>query len=819
MTVSKSLYFLLISFFVLIAETGKAQKTEGVLEGTVLDRESSERLFGATLMLVENPDIGTITNGNGRYKLKLPTGINRLRISYIGYKDTTITVTIDQKKNLQLDILLAPNLYEMETLVVDANKLAKEIEDLALLRDAQKKQITKYAVDIHKVAVLSYINKEEVVENQIQEEKEPFAFSERIVELLFYQPDRYAEVIKGRRASKNFFSEFDFFATGGGPLDLNKNKVSLSVLSEDLTIIGPVSTSAQDYYFYDDSEADSTWPAGTILYKITPKKQNAPLFFGKIWINKAEGGILGIDVGLNEFVNTSNGLYSVSDVKYSQSYKKEGKYWLPSQTKLSAKIGFLASKRAIRYTDVWEWNNYKIEEGNSQPYKIELPLYGEIVEENADKRDEAFWESKKTSDHANYDGLAQADSNQQTTKMLVTGMKALSLGYRIPTIANKSYISQIDDYYRFNRVEGHYAGIGLKSPLHHAHTYMINAGRSFGRDKWQYEALAEQFFGYTKFGVTAGFFDRVDQRYADRFIWVNPLYLSDFRFGTYEAGLIGLNNVDYYGNSGFNFGLKKKWNAASFVHLQYAEEKHSAINSTTAHNILGYDLRKQPRYENERDDYSTVNVDLSLLRVHFHHDTRKFQPYMLIRDFTTRSAGWVGDLVYEHGLGEVDYQRYRGIINGLFPTFFSSQLELSLFFTASNAQTPGQLRYGMNGFLLDDYIMQQPFLALPFNEAIGHRSTVVYALYRFGTAFSRAIPIEFIRKSGVRFTMFASAGFVDQNTSLEPLVPGLNYDAKLGIEQVEVGAQMTRILGVFYVRVSRRLVGDFGSEWGFQAVF
>lgn len=810
-------YLLFLCLIAFIPLESVAQQTQGTLEGTVLDRESSERLLGATLMLVENPDIGTVTNGNGKYKLKLPVGPNKLRISYIGYKDTTISVEIDPKKSLQLDILLAPNLYEMETLIVDANKLAKEIEDLALLRDAQKKQITKYAVDIHKVAVLSYINKDTLVEER--EEKEPFAFSERIVELLFYQPDRYAEVIKGRRSSKNFFSEFDFFATGGGPLDLNKNKVSLSVLSEDLTIVGPVSTSAQDYYFYDETEADSTWPAGTLLYKITPKKKNAPLFFGKIWINKEEGGILGIDVGLNEFVNTSNGLYSVTDVRYYQSYKKHGKYWLPSQTKLSAKIGFLASKRAIRYTDIWEWNNYKIEEGNSQPFKIELPLYGEIVEADADKRPKDFWENQNTKNHANFEGLVLADSNQQTAKMLVTGMKALSLGYRIPTLANQSYISQVDDFYRFNRVEGHYVGLGLKSPLHHAHTYMINGGRSFGREKWQYELLGEQFFGYTKFGVTAGVFDRVDQRYADRFIWVNPLYLSDFRFGTYEAGFIGLNNVDYYSNSGFNFGLKKKWNAASFLHIQYAEEKHKATNSTTTTNILGIDLRNEPRFENERTGYSTDNVDLSLVRLHLHHDTRKYQPYMLIRDFTTRSTGWVGDIVYERGVGSIDYQRYRGIINGLFPTFFSSQLELSLFFSASNQQTPQQLRYGMNGFLLDDYIMQQPFLALPFNEAIGHRSTVVYAMYRFGTAFSRAIPIEFIRKSGVRFTMFASAGFVDQETSLEPLVPGLNYDPKLGIEQVEVGAQMTRILGVFYVRVSKRLVGDFGSEWGFQAIF
>lgn len=786
----------------------------GVLEGTVLDRQTSERLPGATLQWEKDSSIGVITGGNGRYKFKLPVGKQRILVSFIGYKDTTLTVQIQKEVTQRLDVLLAPDLLTMETLIVDANMVAKEIENLAALRDRQKEQISGYKADVHKVAVLSYINEQDSLKN------EPFAYSERVTELIFKEPNRYAEVIKGRRASKNFFSEFDFFATGGGPLDLNRNKVSLSVLSEDLTIVGPVSTSAQDYYFYDESKADSSWPEGTILYKITPKKENAPLFFGKIWINKDEGGILGIDVGLNEFVNTTNGLYSVSNVHYKQSYEKIGKHWFPDETTLEATIGFLMSKRKIRYTDVWSWDNYQMQESGAISDRIIIPLDGEIVDDLADKRESDYWNDERFSSHPQQLKLQAADTNQKASKVLATGMKALSLGYRIPGFSERFFVSQIDDWYRFNRVEGHYAGLGIKTPDHPSHRYKAAVGYSFGREQWQHDLLAEQYVGYTGWGITAAWYNRMNMRYVDRFDYVNPLYMSDFRFGTFESGMVGLNNVDYYRNEGWSVGLKKKWWSMSFVELEYARENHDAVNTTTSRNIFGRDLRDQPHFQNERSESFTTPVqDLEYIRFQWHHDTRKYQPYMLIRDYTVRSSGWVSDLIYEHGIGNQKFARYRGIVSVILPTFFSSQLELSLFMAAANQQTPNQLLYGMNGWLLDDYVLQQPFLALPFNEAFGQRSSVLFAVYRFGTAFSRAIPIEFIRKSGVRFTLFASAGFIDQNTSMSPLVPGLNYDLGSGIEQAEIGAQMTRIFGVFYVRVSRRILGDFGSEWGFQAIF
>ena len=121
----------------------------------------------------------------------------------------------------------------------------------------------------------------------IKEENElaPVAFSERVSRVShIISPERFSESISAHRASKNFFSEYDFFSTGGSPLNLNQELIPLSILSEDITVVGPISKRAGKFYFIDDDEAGDDWPKGTRVITFSPKQNNRPLFkeFGRI---------------------------------------------------------------------------------------------------------------------------------------------------------------------------------------------------------------------------------------------------------------------------------------------------------------------------------------------------------------------------------------------------------------------------------------------------------------------------------------------------------------------------------------------------------
>lgn len=61
------------------------------VKGTVLD-ENGEPLIGVSIV-VKGTGTGTITDFDGKFSIDLPGGSKELLVSYIGYKDQTITVT------------------------------------------------------------------------------------------------------------------------------------------------------------------------------------------------------------------------------------------------------------------------------------------------------------------------------------------------------------------------------------------------------------------------------------------------------------------------------------------------------------------------------------------------------------------------------------------------------------------------------------------------------------------------------------------------------------------------------------------------------
>lgn len=65
------------------------------VKGTIID-ESGEPLIGVSIV-VKGTSTGTITDFNGNFSINLPAGRKELVISYIGYKEQTVTVTVTDR--------------------------------------------------------------------------------------------------------------------------------------------------------------------------------------------------------------------------------------------------------------------------------------------------------------------------------------------------------------------------------------------------------------------------------------------------------------------------------------------------------------------------------------------------------------------------------------------------------------------------------------------------------------------------------------------------------------------------------------------------
>lgn len=89
---------LLFLFSILFAWSAQGQNH--LIQGKIQDSLSGEVLIGATVLDLDNPSLGSSSDANGKFKIKLAPGQYRLRFSYVGYTDKVIQL------NLQADTLL-----------------------------------------------------------------------------------------------------------------------------------------------------------------------------------------------------------------------------------------------------------------------------------------------------------------------------------------------------------------------------------------------------------------------------------------------------------------------------------------------------------------------------------------------------------------------------------------------------------------------------------------------------------------------------------------------------------------------------------------
>ncbi|QZE13005.1 SusC/RagA family TonB-linked outer membrane protein [Halosquirtibacter laminarini] len=101
------------------------QDSKKVIKGVVTDKETGETIIGATVM-VPGTSIGTVTNFEGEFTLKVNADARQLRISYLGYQEQIIEYT-GQKV---LNIALANDTQNIDEVVVTALGIKRESKKL-----------------------------------------------------------------------------------------------------------------------------------------------------------------------------------------------------------------------------------------------------------------------------------------------------------------------------------------------------------------------------------------------------------------------------------------------------------------------------------------------------------------------------------------------------------------------------------------------------------------------------------------------------------------------------------------------------------------
>ncbi len=126
----RSILFLL---FCVLAVCAEAQ----ILKGHVYDAADNQPLVGVNVSF-KSGQTAAVTNIDGAYEVKLPSGGSDLVFSYVGYKPYTLAVVVDKREVQEQDIYMKVAEHLMQDVVVTAGKFSQKLSDVTVSMDLLK---------------------------------------------------------------------------------------------------------------------------------------------------------------------------------------------------------------------------------------------------------------------------------------------------------------------------------------------------------------------------------------------------------------------------------------------------------------------------------------------------------------------------------------------------------------------------------------------------------------------------------------------------------------------------------------------------------
>src|ERR1035437_3398278 len=308
--------FLILFTFVIIAE---AQQFS--VSGSVSDNVSNEPLYFANIRVL-NSSLGTSSNRNGDYELKLKRGEYRLTVSYIGYISDTVSIILN-KNQREVNFELTPTKVVLSEIIIrPGENPAIPIIRKAIQRKVERNQKLKsYEFEAYTKGI---IKTQEEISSKGRSVNVGLGIDDslklKITGILenqskgyYKKPDSYKEIIIARKQSSNFPSSINMLTGGRQIQNFYENKVSFF----GRNFPGPLSDNALSYYYFK-LEKRMTMD-NRIVYKIymTPENYSDPGFEGNIFITDSTYDLIKVELRLNRAANTG-GLFDTISI-YQQT--------------------------------------------------------------------------------------------------------------------------------------------------------------------------------------------------------------------------------------------------------------------------------------------------------------------------------------------------------------------------------------------------------------------------------------------------------------------------------------------------------------------
>jgi len=373
---------LLSIFLLFISITSFAQ-----IKGIITDSKKEPLPF--VNVFIENTYKGTTTNDAGFYELNITEKKSyNIVFQYLGFKTLKRTVAINNFP-FELNVTLEEETVSLEEVVInfDENPANSIIRNAIAKRKENLEKIESFKADFYsrglmriKNAPEKFLGQEVEIDGLDSTRSGIIYLSETISKLQYLRPDRLKEKITASKISGDN-NRFSFNNAQDVDFNLYNNTISLGN-----EIISPIANNAFGYYrykldgvFYDDR--------GNLINKIkvTPKRDNDPVFSGFIYIVEDQWTLYAISLD----ITGEQARIPIADIitlKQNFSYSETDNIWALISQSIDFSYGLFGIKGDGRFTAVFS------------NYEFNLPLskkdFGrELVafEREANKKDSVFW--------------------------------------------------------------------------------------------------------------------------------------------------------------------------------------------------------------------------------------------------------------------------------------------------------------------------------------------------------------------------------------------------------------------------------------------
>lgn len=710
------------------------------IEGSISDRYSKRPLSYANIQLL-GTSLGTSSNIDGKYILRLEKGEYKLVASFIGYKSDTVSL------NVNMDIPINFKLSRTSVKLDEITVLPKENPALKIIREAIKtkalrnKKLNSYQFNAFTKGIIKTTQDISASSNSVglglgikdtaQLKITGILENESIG--YFQKPNNYKEEIIAQKQSANFPSTINML-TGG--------RVIQNFYSDDIRFFGrellsPIADNALDYYYYFIRDTLAIDNQTVFHIQFEPDYPSDPGFYGNLFITDGTFNLIKLDVNLNDAANPGGIFSRVNIIQQYLSYSDS--IYMPIDYRLfvSGNV-FGMAKFAFNIESVLY--NYDINLEIDSDYFDMVVL--KILPE-ASKMDSSYWSSNQKIPNSleEIKAYRRIDSTEAIPKTFWDRFSWISPKIQI----NENFSTTgIINIYHFNKVEGNALNAGLyyDDSKNKRLSSSLDMNYGFSDEIFKWDATASYLLGdYRTTEISFSAFDKLDVLFRESDEYGKFLSTITSLFGHYDFR-------DYYYSNGFYFAIS----GAVFPVLDFGLEIKNRTDKNSMVNTEFSFFKKDDFYETSKEIFEGKIVTLS---TNFKLDFRKFIEDGFFRRRTSQGKSYFtldGEAIISNKskmTSNLDFQVYKMNLYLNLNSFKSTKYILSAKGVYSSGAIPFQLMTALSGNISPlgkDYT----FRTVGIFNYLGDQVYTITSQYKFNDELFKMLRIPYLEDARLR---------------------------------------------------------------------